>query len=85
MRTILIALAALLLATTAGASALACQDATPTQTLDTPAGTYYLVVGDCGPTSDCLFSAWVVEESNGVPGLQVDDEGRYEPACDAAA
>lgn len=33
----------------------------------------------------CVFSAWVYEESNGVPGLQRDADGRAEGDCGQGA
>lgn len=50
----------------------------PLATVDGPNGALYLYSEDCQFNS-CLFSVWVIEETNGQPGLQrYGDE--FEPA-----
>lgn len=66
MRTLFLSLLALvLIASGARAEHCAEEDAT---TVETPAGTFYVVNEQCQP--GCLFSIWVYQESNGHPGLQ---------------
>lgn len=66
----------LLVAATAAAET--CQQET-TATLETPAGTFYVVNDLCQP--DCLFSIWIYQESNGEPGLQRCEEIYDEDDC----
>lgn len=43
-------------------------------TAETPAGTFYVATDHCQP--ECIFSVWVFQESNGIDGLQRNDEVR---------
>lgn len=78
MRNVLVGtiIVSLLLAPLATADNL-CPGEDADATIETPTGTYYLVLGDCMPES-CFASVWVFEESNGHPGLQRD-----ESACES--
>jgi len=46
-------------------------------TLETDDGTYYVYNEAC-QLDTCLFSVWIVEETNGEPGLQKSGE-EFEP------
>jgi hypothetical protein len=58
------------------ASAQTCSNTDPNaKQIDTSLGTYYLVVDNCPSVENgCLFSIWIYEETNHIPGLQRDDE-----------
>lgn len=81
MRTYVLTLAALLAAAPLALAAQTCHDHPADLTVHTLAGSWYVVAEDCDPLADCIVDLWVVEERNGVPGLQVDAEGNYEPDC----
>ncbi|HVM44840.1 MAG TPA: hypothetical protein VM582_02800 [Candidatus Thermoplasmatota archaeon] len=70
MRTLLLALATLGLVAGLARADHTCEEDEATATLETPAGTFYLVADDCSIHHGCLFSVWIYMESNGHPGLQ---------------
>ena len=74
MRTLIFVAIAVLMAPVANAEACSNTDPNAKQ-YDTPFGTYYVVVDDCpNVETGCLFSVWIYEESNNIPGLQRGDE-----------
>lgn len=79
MRALLLS-AALALALAAPAFAGACVMTTTQADLDTdPLGLgvgprYYVDNDDCTFTGLCIFSIWIYKESNGIDGLQRQDE-----------
>lgn len=49
----------------------------PELTIHAPGGVGYYFDFDCGNTPECWpFGVWLYEESNGIAGLQRDDEQR---------
>lgn len=80
MRTFAILLALVILSGAARAQET-CEHE-PTATIESPAGTYYVDVDDCTLDGSCLFSIWIYQESNGIPGLQhCPEEGIPECEC----
>lgn len=73
-RRLLAAGAALAVSATLPAGAIAQDDTSCSSLSTTPIGAYYLDVRDNG-------DPWIYEESNGIAGLQKDDDG--EGACAA--
>lgn len=90
MRSLLVAFTVLAMMMPVGAEAV-CYT-TSTAKLDTdPVGAgiepRFYFVDDCSPLSLCpgMWSIWVYEEANGIPGLQRDDDVRSDvDACRAA-
>lgn len=83
MRKMLGAMAVVALMLTTGAAADdACVTRDDALPVEGAGATYYVWNDACQP--GCLFSVWIIEESNGVAGLQLasDNEGRH---CDPDA
>lgn len=72
MRTLLLAVAALGLVVGVADAEHTCPTTEPTATITAGDATFYVINDLCQP--QCLFSVWIYQETNGIPGLQRCDE-----------
>lgn len=76
MKAFFLTLVAALVLIPSSALAEGCSNTDPNATeYDTAAGTFYVTNDGCPDLArGCLFSLWIYEESNDIPGLQRADE-----------